>query len=86
MNDAIVYAKAAALVAAAFAVGIGTIGPAISQGLVGSKACENMAKYPENSSRIFNMALVSLALIETSALYVTGIAAALIFVAVYFLV
>ena len=47
MENIINYTKAAAALGAAFAIGIGTIGPALAQGMVGSKACENIGKYPE---------------------------------------
>ena len=42
--DAISSAKAAAFIGAAFVMGIGTIGPALAQGIVGAKACE---MYPD---------------------------------------
>jgi len=63
------YAKAAVLVGAAVAMGIGTVGPSLAQGLIGSKACENIGKYPESSSKIRMTMLLSMGLVETCALY-----------------
>lgn len=63
------YAKAAVFVGAAIAMGIGTVGPSLAQGLIGSKACENIGKYPESSSKIRMTMLISMGLVETCALY-----------------
>ena len=80
MEDVVTYAKVAAYLGAAFAVGIGTMGPALAQGLVGAKACENVAKYPQNG-KIFGVMISALASIETSTLAATLIAVLLIFYA-----
>lgn len=81
MEDILSYAKVAAIVGAAFAIAIGSIAPAIAQGLVGSKACENVAKYPESQNKLFPIMITSLAIIETSTLVVTGLSAALLYYA-----
>ena len=47
------YVKMAAYFGAAFAMGIGTIGPALGQGLIASKAVESMGKYPEKCQTKF---------------------------------
>ena len=78
--DGIAIAKAAAFFGAAFAMGIGTIGPALGQGLVGSKACENIGKYPESADKIRMTMLIAMTLIETSAIYALLIAAMLIII------
>lgn len=64
------YAQAAVLVAAAIAMAIGTVGPAIAQGMIGSKACENAGKYPESYSKIRMMMIISMSIVETCAIYV----------------
>ncbi len=74
MEEFVSYVKIAALLGAAFAVAIGTMGPAIAQGKVGAQACEHVAKYPESSPRLFPVLLLSLSIIETSSLAATGIA------------
>ena len=76
--DGIAIAKAAAFFGAAFAIGIGTIGPALGQGLVGSKACENIGKYPESANKIRLAMLIAMSLIEASAIYALLIALVLI--------
>lgn len=73
------YAQAAAFLGAALAIGIGSIGPAISQGMVGAKGCENIGKYPESSADIRSSMFLSMAIIETALIYCTLIAAALIY-------
>jgi F-type H+-transporting ATPase subunit c len=73
------YAKAAVLVGAAIAMGIGTVGPSLAQGLIGSKACENIGKYPESASKIRMTMLLSMGLVETCALYAFIIALIVIY-------
>jgi F-type H+-transporting ATPase subunit c len=80
--DGVFYAKAAAFMGAAIAMGIGSIGPALGQGLIGMKACENIGKYPENSGKIRNAMFLAMALVETSAIYAALVAGALIWVAI----
>lgn len=67
--DAISSAKAAAFIGAAFVMGIGTIGPALAQGIVGAKACETLGKYPESADKVRLSLFVILGLIESSAIY-----------------
>ena len=68
------YAQAAVLVGAAVAMSIGTVGPAIAQGMIGAKACENAGKYPESYSKIRMMMIISMSVVETCAIYVFVIA------------
>lgn len=74
------YAQVAAYLGAAFAIGIGTMGPAISQGLIGSKACENIGKYPESAGKIRTTMLLAIVMVESISLFVALIAGALIFI------
>jgi len=75
----ITLVKAAAYIGAAFAIGIGTIGPAFGQGMIGSKACENMGKYPESANKIRTTMLLAMGIIESSAIYALIISILLIF-------
>ena len=77
--DGIVYAKAAAFLGAAFAMGIGAIGPSIGQGLIGTKACECIGKYPESASKIRTTMIISMTIVESSAIYSFIVAGLLIF-------
>mgnify|MGYP003593163654 CR=1 FL=1 len=71
-------AKAAAYIGAAIAMGIGSFGPALGQGLIGMKACENIGKYPESAGKIRTTMMIAMSLVETSAIYALMIAGALI--------
>ncbi|MFA5998607.1 MAG: ATP synthase F0 subunit C [Candidatus Babeliales bacterium] len=68
------YTKAAVFVAAAIAMAIGTVGPSLAQGMIGRAACENIGKYPESNSKIRMAMIISMALVETCAIYVMIIA------------
>ena len=61
------YVKMAAYFGAALAVGIGTIGPALGQGMIASKAVEAMGKYPETANKIRAAMLISLGVVEACA-------------------
>lgn len=71
-------AQAAAYIGAAFAMGIGTIGPALGQGLIGSRACETMGKYPESAGKVRGAMMLAMILVETVAIYALLIALLLI--------
>lgn len=79
--DGIFYAKAAAFIGAAIVMGIGSLGPALGQGLIGMKGCENIGKYPENSNEIRNAMFIGLVMVETSAIYCALTAGGLIWAA-----
>ena len=68
-EEAVYYAKAAAFIGAAIAMGVGSIGPALGQGLVGTKACESVGKNPENYGKIRNVMILALGTVESSAVY-----------------
>ena len=78
--DGIFYAKAAAYIGAAVAMGIGSIGPALGQGLIGMKACESIGKYPESAGKVRTTMMIAMGLVETSAIYALLISGALIIV------
>ena len=82
--DGIFYAKAAAFIGSAVAMGVGSIGPALGQGLIGMKACESLGKEkdPEIASKIRTTMMIAMGLVETSAIYCFIIAIWLIIVAV----
>ena len=68
-ENGIYYAKAAAYIGAAIAVSVSAFGAAIGQAMVGTKACEGVGKYAENSSNIRGTMLYAMILIETCAIY-----------------
>lgn len=73
------YAKAAAFIGAGIAMGIGAIGPAIGQGLIGMKACENIGKYPESSGQIRTTMMIAMGIVESSAIYALLISGAILY-------
>ncbi len=79
MEDMMHIAKAAAYIGAAIAISVGTFGPAISQGLIGARACENLGKYPESASNLRTLMMIALGFVETSSIYALLIAAALLY-------
>ncbi len=76
--DGASIARAAAFLGAAFAMGIGSIGPALGQGLIGSKTCENIGKYPESAGKIRMVMIIAMGIVESSAIYAFLIALMLI--------
>lgn len=71
-------AKAAAFIGAALAMGIGAISPAYAQGLIGANACKYIGKYPESADKIRTAMVLSISIIESSAVYALLIALLLI--------
>lgn len=71
-------AKAAAFIGAALAMGIGGLSPAYAQGLVGAQACKSIGKYPEGADKIRNAMILSLSIIESTAVYALLVALLLI--------
>lgn len=67
--DGIFYAKAAAFIGAAITMGFGSFGPAIGQGIIAMKACENIGKYPESGNQIKTTMMIAMAIVESSAIY-----------------
>ena len=68
------------LIAIATVIAIGTIGPALSIGRIGSKAVESIARNPEAASRIQTAMILSLAFAEAIAIYALVVALILKFV------
>lgn len=70
MENLMIYAKIAAFAGSAFAIAIGTFGPSIAQGMIGSKACENFVKCSESQVGSFRtLVMLSLVIVETSSIY-----------------
>lgn len=72
------YAQAAAFIGAAIAMGVGSIGPAIGQGLIGKAACDAVGRSPETGSKMRTMMILAMCIVETSAIYALVIAVLLI--------
>lgn len=76
MNDMI---QIISIAAAAFAVGLGAIGPAIAEGRAVAAAMDAIARQPEAAGTISRTLFVGLAMIETMAIYCLVVALLLLF-------
>lgn len=72
------YAQAAAFLGAAIVMGVGSIGPALGQGMIGKAACDAVGRNPETGSKMRMMMLIAMGMVETSAIYALIIAILLI--------
>lgn len=76
--DGIFIVRAAAFLGAAFVMAIGSVGPALGQGMIGKQSCESIGKYPESSSKVRIAMMIALAMVESSAVFCFLIALLLI--------
>lgn len=76
--DAIVIA--AKYLGAGLCMGIGAIGPAVGEGIVGGRACEGVSRRPEEATLLTRTMLLGQAVSETTGIYSLVIAIILIFV------
>jgi F-type H+-transporting ATPase subunit c len=77
MEEAII--RAAALLGAGLAMGFGAIGPGVGEGFAAGKACEGVAKRPEEASLLTRTMLIGQAVSESTGIYSLVIAIILIF-------
>jgi F-type H+-transporting ATPase subunit c len=66
--------------AAALAIGLGALGPALGLGLIGSRAMEALGRNPEASDQIFVPLILSLAFTEAIGIYALVVALIIKFV------
>lgn len=71
-------AKVAAYTGAAFVMGVGSIGPALAQGMIGKAACESIGKYPDSAREIRAAMMLAIGIVESSAVYCLIIALLLV--------
>jgi F-type H+-transporting ATPase subunit c len=74
-----VDAKIISIIAAAVAVSVGSIGPALAEGRSVAAAMDAIARQPEASATVSRTLFVGLAMIETMAIYCLVIALILLF-------
>lgn len=67
-------------IAAAIAIGLGSIGPAIGIGLIGSKGADAIGRNPEASSKVQTGMILSIAFAEAIAIYALVVALIILFV------
>jgi F-type H+-transporting ATPase subunit c len=68
------------LLAAAIAIALGSLGPALGLGMIGSKAMEALGRNPEARGDIFVPLILSLAFTEAVAIYALVVALIIKFV------
>ncbi len=73
------YLALASILAAAFAVGMGAIGPALAEGRAVAAAMDAIARQPDAANVISRTLFVGLAMIETMAIYALVVALLLLF-------
>lgn len=72
--------RAAALLGAGLAMGLGAIGPGIGEGFVAGKACEAIGRNPDQAGLLTRTMLVGQAISESTGIYALVVALLLIFV------
>lgn len=77
--DYTIIAKAAAFLGAGICMGIGALGPGLGEGYIAGKACEGIARSPENSALLTRTMLLGQAVSESTGIYSLVIALLLIF-------
>ena len=68
------------LIATAFVMGLGSLGPGLAIGWIGAKAVEAIGRNPEASSKVQTMAILAIAFAEAVAIYALVIALIIKFV------
>ncbi len=72
--------EAASLLGAGIAMGLGAIGPGIGEGFAAGKACEGIARNPNEAGLLTRTMLIGQAVSESTGIYSLVIALLLIFV------
>jgi F-type H+-transporting ATPase subunit c len=72
--------RAASLLGAGLAMGIGAIGPGIGEGFAAGKACEAIGRKPEEAGLLTRTMLVGQAVSESTGIYSLVVALLLMFV------
>lgn len=68
------------VLAAAIAIGVGAIAPAISIGMIGSKGSEAIGRNPEAASKVQTGMILAIAFAEAIAIYALVVALIILFV------
>jgi F-type H+-transporting ATPase subunit c len=77
--DSMTWIAVASIISAGLAMGIGSIGPALGEGNAVSQALSAIAQQPDEKNSITRTLFVSLAMIESIAIYCFVISMILIF-------
>jgi F-type H+-transporting ATPase subunit c len=66
--------------AAAICMGIGSIAPALAEGMVASKGLEGMSRNPETADKLFPNMVVAMAICESTGIYCLVVSLIILFV------
>jgi F-type H+-transporting ATPase subunit c len=77
--DPVSVVAAASILAAGLTIGIGAIGPALGEGRAAAQALAAIAQQPDEANTITRTLFVSLAMIESTAIYCFVVSMILIF-------
>lgn len=77
--DALAWIYVASIVTAGLTIAIGSIGPALAEGRAAAQALASIAQQPDAANTITRTLFVSLAMIESTAIYCFVVAMILIF-------
>jgi F-type H+-transporting ATPase subunit c len=77
--DPVAVVAAASILAAGLTIGIGAIGPALGEGRAAAQALAAIAQQPDEANTITRTLFVSLAMIESTAIYCFVVSMILIF-------
>ena len=77
--DSATLVAMSSIFAAGLTIGIGSIGPAIGEGLGLSRALGAMAQQPDEANRITRTLFVGMAMVESTAIYCLVVSVILIF-------
>jgi F-type H+-transporting ATPase subunit c len=78
MNE-VDWIAVASILGAAFAVGLGSLGPALGEGRALAQALDAIARQPDSTDTIVRTLFVGMALVESTAIYALVIALVLLF-------
>lgn len=68
-----------AIIVAGFAIAVGSVGPALAEGRAASAALDAIARQPDERNTLTRTLFVSLAMIESTAIYCLVVALLLLF-------
>lgn len=71
--------ESAKVIAAGFVMGIGSIGPAIGEGMIAAKAMEAMGRNPSIKDDMFTKMIVAMAITESTGIYSLVVALIVLF-------
>ena len=77
--DSLTVIGMSSIIAAGLTIGIGSIGPAIGEGMGLARALTAMAQQPDEANRISRTLFVGMAMVESTAIYCLVVSVILIF-------